>query len=58
MPLRNTNAVISFWKTNWQESLMSHQMGLHGNILLNFARAQELMPVIVAAWPEAHKLKS
>ena len=58
MPLRNINAVISFWMTSWKESLLSHQMGLHGNILLNIARAQELMPAIVTAWPQAHKLTS
>ena len=44
--------------TSWKESLLSHQMGLHGNILLNIARAQELMPAIVTAWPQAHKLTS
>ena len=58
MPLRNINAVISFWMTSWKESLLSHQTGLHGNILLNIARAQELMPAIVTAWPQAHKLTS
>ena len=56
MPLRNTNAAISFWMTSWKEPLMSHKMGLHGNILLNIARARELRPVIVTAWPQAHKL--
>ena len=45
---KNTKDVIRFWMTRWKESLMSHKMCPHGNILLNIARAQELMPAIVA----------